>query len=87
MKKDIFGGGNIYLLKNITSLNTMKLQLDPKSYVFEIDEKLIVDANEGEYVLYNRGDDRLTLTTCHPKYSARQRLVISGKLFKIESGN
>jgi len=56
-------------------------------YHYEIDEKLIVDANEGEYVLYNRGDDRLTLTTCHPKYSARQRLVISGKLFKIESGN
>ena len=58
-----------------------------KSEHYEIDEKLIVDANEGEYVLYDRGDDRITLTTCHPKYSARQRLVISGKLFKIESGN
>jgi sortase A len=31
-------------------------------------------------VLTNVGDDRLTLTTCHPKYSDNQRLVVSAKL-------
>ena len=67
--------------------DTIFLNSGGNKYHYEIDEKLIVDANEGEYVLYNRGDDRITLTTCHPKYSARQRLVISGILFKIESGN
>ncbi|MDA9592350.1 class E sortase, partial [Candidatus Actinomarina sp.] len=67
--------------------DTIFLNSGGNKYHYEIDEKLIVDANEGEYVLYDRGDDRITLTTCHPKYSARQRLVISGKLFKIESGN
>ena len=67
--------------------DTIFLNFGGNKYHYEIDEKLIVDANEGEYVLYDRGDDRITLTTCHPKYSARQRLVISGKLFKIESGN
>jgi LPXTG-site transpeptidase (sortase) family protein len=67
--------------------DTIFLNSGGNKYHYEIDEKIIVDANEGEYVLYNRGDDRITLTTCHPKYSARQRLVISGKLFKIESGN
>lgn len=31
-------------------------------------------------VVQNQGDNRLTLTTCHPKGSARQRLVISATL-------
>jgi LPXTG-site transpeptidase (sortase) family protein len=28
-------------------------------------------------VLDDRGDDRVTLTTCHPKHSARTRLLIT----------
>ena len=35
--------------------------------------------------LFDRGDDRLTLTTCHPKYSAKERLIVSGILTKIEA--
>lgn len=31
-------------------------------------------------VLQNFGDNRLTLTACHPKYSARQRIVVVAKL-------
>lgn len=31
-------------------------------------------------VLADRGDDRLTLTACHPKYSARQRIVVTATL-------
>ncbi|MDP1819201.1 MAG: class E sortase [Acidimicrobiales bacterium] len=31
-------------------------------------------------VLEDKGDDRLTLTACHPKYSARQRIVIVAEL-------
>ena len=30
-----------------------------------MDDIEVVDANTGDYVLFNRGDDRLTLTTCH----------------------
>ena len=56
-------------------------------YHYIVDDIEIVDANTGDYVLFNRGDDRLTLTTCHPKYSARERLVVSGILTRIESGN
>ena len=29
------------------------------------------------HVIQDRGDDRLTLTACHPKYSARERIVVS----------
>jgi LPXTG-site transpeptidase (sortase) family protein len=28
-------------------------------------------------VLEDRGDDRITLTTCHPKHSARTRLIVT----------
>ena len=31
-------------------------------------------------VIGDHGDDRLTLTACHPKYSARQRIVVSALL-------
>lgn len=31
-------------------------------------------------VVQDQGDDRLTLTSCHPKFSARQRIIISARL-------
>jgi sortase A len=31
-------------------------------------------------VIEDKGDDRLTLTSCHPKYSARQRIIVSAVL-------
>jgi sortase A len=31
-------------------------------------------------VLDDKGDDRLTLTSCHPKYSARRRIVVAATL-------
>tara|TARA_Y100000816_G_C26099782_1_gene582624 strand:+ start:1 stop:1530 length:1530 start_codon:yes stop_codon:yes gene_type:complete len=65
----------------------MYLTVGSNKYHYVVDEIEIVDPVTGEYVLYDRGDDRLTLTTCHPRYSARQRLVVSGFLTKIESGN
>jgi sortase A len=32
------------------------------------------------WVLDDTGDNRLTLTACHPKYSARQRLIVTAQL-------
>ena len=63
------------------------LTFGSNKYHYIVDDIEIVDAITGDYVLFNRGDDRLTLTTCHPRYSARQRLVVSGILTRIESGN
>ena len=40
---------------------------------------LIVSPSQVE-VLDDYGDDRLTLTACHPKYSARQRIVVVAEL-------
>lgn len=48
----------------------------------EVDEwasHFIVNPDDRE-ILHNYGDDRLTLMACNPKYSARQRIIVSAKL-------
>jgi LPXTG-site transpeptidase (sortase) family protein len=72
---------------NLDALNvgdTMLLTVDSKTFHYQVDSIDVVEAVGGEYVLFDRGDDRLTLTTCHPKYSAKERLIVSGILTKIE---
>jgi sortase A len=49
------------------------------AFRYEVREQLIVNPDQVE-VLDDFGDDRLTLTACHPKYSARQRIVIVAAL-------
>ncbi|HET6952934.1 MAG TPA: class E sortase, partial [Acidimicrobiales bacterium] len=49
------------------------------SFRYEMREQLIVAPDQVE-VLGDFGDDRLTLTACHPKYSARQRIVVVAAL-------
>lgn len=44
-----------------------------------VSEQLIVAPTAVE-VLEDKGDNRLTLTACHPKYSARQRIIVVAQL-------
>lgn len=62
----------------------------------EVDDEIIVTTVQGRFtytvtgqeivspsdieVIDDKDDDRLTLTSCHPKYSARQRIIISAAL-------
>lgn len=46
---------------------------------YEVMEQQIVSPSAIE-VLDDFGDDRLTLTSCHPKYSARQRIIVTAEL-------
>mgnify|MGYP001193107753 CR=1 FL=1 len=46
---------------------------------YVVSEQLIVAPTQVE-VLDDKGDDRLTLIACHPKYSARQRIVVVAQL-------
>ena len=62
---------------------TIIFQTNTNQYKYKvIDVKII--SPEDNYVLENYGDDRITLTTCHPKFSAKQRLVVIGQLEKVE---
>lgn len=49
-----------------------------------VTEQLIVAPTAVE-VLEDKGDNRLTLTSCNPKYSARERIVIVAKLAPEET--
>jgi sortase A len=49
------------------------------AFRYEVRDTLIVNPDQVE-VLDDFGDDRLTLTACHPKYSARQRIVVVAAL-------
>jgi sortase A len=49
------------------------------SFRYEVRTTIIVDPDQVT-VLEDFGDDRLTLTACHPKYSARQRIVVVAAL-------
>ncbi len=42
-------------------------------------EPFVVDPSQVD-VLDNKNDNRLTLTSCHPKFSAEQRLIVTAKL-------
>ena len=62
---------------------TIIFQTNTNQYKYKIIEVKIVSP-EDNYVLENYGDDRITLTTCHPKFSAKQRLIVIGQLEKVE---
>jgi sortase A len=49
------------------------------SFVYRVVEQLIVKPKD-VFVLNPTEDNRLTLTTCHPRWSARERLVIVAEL-------
>ncbi|HEY4376311.1 MAG TPA: sortase [Acidimicrobiales bacterium] len=51
----------------------------PKPFRYKIDNISIVSPNDTSVLQY-KGDNRITLTACHPKYSATKRIVISGVL-------
>jgi sortase A len=48
-------------------------------FTYIVKEQLIVSPRQVD-VLDDKGDNRLTLTACHPKYSARQRIVVVAEL-------
>jgi sortase A len=49
------------------------------AFRYRVTEQLVVSPSEVG-VLGDFGDNRLTLTACHPKYSARQRIIVVASL-------
>jgi sortase A len=49
------------------------------SFRYKVSQTKVVDPSDVS-VLNKTNDNRLTLTTCHPKYSAKQRLVVVAEL-------
>ncbi|MGH9278195.1 MAG: class E sortase [Acidimicrobiales bacterium] len=53
-------------------------------FQYDVTELLEVDPS-AVHVLDPTGDDRLTLTTCHPRFSASERLIVVAKLMSAPS--
>ncbi len=49
------------------------------TFRYEVMEQRIVAPSEVS-VLEDKGDNRLTLTACHPKFSARERIILAARL-------
>ncbi|HYF46722.1 MAG TPA: class E sortase [Acidimicrobiales bacterium] len=49
------------------------------TFTYEYRSTEIVSPNQVD-VRHDKGDNRLTLTACHPKYSARERIVVIARL-------
>ena len=49
------------------------------TFVYEVADTKIVGIHDVD-VLGDKGDNRLTLTACHPKYSAKQRIIVAAVL-------
>lgn len=55
------------------------VQTTQGSFTYLMQEQRIVSPGQVE-VLEDKGDNRLTLTACHPKFSARERIVVVAQL-------
>jgi len=53
-------------------------------FVYRVTRQLIVRPTD-TYVVANTPDAQLTLTSCHPKYSAAQRIVVKARLVPLVS--
>ena len=49
------------------------------AFTYRVSEQLIVAPTQVD-VLDDKGDNRLTMTACHPKYSARERIIVVAHL-------
>ena len=66
-------------LDDLAPGDTISVTTRAGTFRYDVTEKKIVTPETVE-VLDDTPDNRLTLTTCHPKYSAAQRLIVVAKL-------
>lgn len=80
-------GGPFLKLDKLVVGDVIELSLPYAAARYEVTRSVIVFPNEVD-VVAQRGVEELSLTTCHPIYSARQRLVIQARLvaFKLLTG-
>lgn len=66
-------------LDELGSGDEIRLTTAQGEFLYVYRETQIVNPSQTE-VLDDSGDNRLTLTACHPKYSARERIVVTAAL-------
>jgi sortase A len=72
-------GAPFHRIDELTAGDEIRVTTVQGTFVYAVREALIVRPNQSE-VLNPTPDNRLTLTSCHPKYSARQRIIVIADL-------
>lgn len=69
-------GAPFFNLQQLEQGDVIDIVSGPARYRYRVREQLIVDPVGGFSVVEQHGRDELTLTTCHPRFSAAQRLIV-----------
>jgi sortase A len=72
-------GAPFFRLDELDTGDPILVSTPQGSFRYEVSSKEVVSPSHVE-VLDNTGDNRLTLTTCNPRFSAAQRLIVVAKL-------
>ena len=77
-------GGPFFKLDKLEPGDRIDLLLPYAAATYRVTQKVIVFPNQTDVVAQS-GKEELSLATCHPIYSARQRLVIKAEMvsFKV----
>jgi sortase A len=72
-------GAPFYRLDSLSPGDVISVTTRQGEFRYVVERKQVVRPSQGE-PLTNTLDNRLTLTTCHPRFSARQRLVVTATM-------
>lgn len=72
-------GAPFYRLNELETGDPIFITTPAGRYRYDVSELMIVTPDDA-WVLDPTDDNRLTLTTCHPRYSAEQRLIVVAQL-------
>ncbi|MEJ7583667.1 MAG: class E sortase [Acidimicrobiales bacterium] len=72
-------GAPFHNIDRVVSGDLVMVETFQGRFRYEVTEQRIVSPSDVS-VLEDRGDNRLTLTACHPKFSAKQRIIVFAEL-------
>ena len=72
-------GAPFYRLDELVAGDRIEVKTKQGEFVYRVTETRVVDPTQNE-VLAASEDNRLTLTTCHPRFSAAKRMIVTASL-------
>jgi sortase A len=73
-------------LDRVRTGDTIELITKHGSYVYEVDRNFVLPEAGSGVVLEETRRPTLVLTTCHPRYSSRERLIVTASLVEAPPG-
>ena len=73
-------------LDRVRAGSTIELITKHGTYSYEVDRNFVLSEAESGIVLEQTKRPTLVLTTCHPKYSSRERLIVTATLVEAPPG-